>query len=724
MKSGTNLDANVGMIWRTDPSPTSLGEGITRFRDPASKHLPLRPFPAYEKPPTALGPAPRTGKFAPIAKAKFALQDGWHILHVPIDQGTSLYGTGEQAGPLLRNGITKTLWNTDAFDYNDKSPSIYQSHPWVLAVRKDGTAFGVIIETTARVTINLKQGITAMLKMRRGIPTPAITIIEGETPQRVLQALASLTGRMPLPPLWALGYHQCRWSYEPDSQVREIAKGFRDRDIPCDVIWLDIDYMNGFRCFTFDETKFPSPEKLFSDLHDDNFKVICMIDPGLKVDPDYSVYVAGKKGDHYVKTRTGEIFIGEVWPGDCAFPDFTQARTREWWASLYAEFIQTGIDGVWNDMNEPAVFKGVQKSMPAHNRHNADTDLGGPGDHEDYHNIYGMQMARGTREGILDARPDVRPFVLTRANFLGGQRYAAMWTGDNRASWDHLKWSISMALNMGLSAQPFAGPDIGGFVGESEPVMFARWMGIGALLPFARGHKIKEAKMSEPWMLGPACERTCKLALERRYRLLPQLYSLFREASATGLPVVRPAFFADLKNPRLRSEDANFLLGDDIFVRCDVLPPHKDGTRVGPRGELPKVTNGEWKQFDPLALAASPNARPATNSDNTTDADLPELWLRPGAAVAIFASGKPPQSTKEFLARRAAGEPLTLLANFDNAGKATCTVYQDAGDGFDFERDQYALATYTLTKQANGSISVVAVQQGAQQTDAVQPQSV
>jgi alpha-glucosidase len=697
--------------WRIDSTPVSLGESITRFRDPASAHLPLRPFPAYERQPTVKGPAPRTGKFAPNAKPKFGLQAGWHVITVDIEPGTSLYGTGEQAGPLLRNGITKTLWNTDAFDYNDKSPSIYQSHPWVLAVRKDGSAFGVIFETTARLVINLKQGITAMLKTRRGIPAPAVTIIEGETPQRVLQALASMTGHMPLPPLWAIGYHQCRWSYEPDAQVREIAKGFRDRSIPCDVIWLDIDYMHGFRCFTFDSEKFPKPEQLFSDLHDDNFKVICMIDPGLKVDPQYSVFAAGLAGDHYVKTRDGQNFVGEVWPGDCMFPDFTRARTREWWAGLYAEFIETGIDGVWNDMNEPAVFKGVQKSMPAHNRHDADTELGGPGEHEDYHNIYGMQMARGTREGILAAKPDVRPFVLTRANFLGGQRYAAMWTGDNRASWDHLKWSISMALNMGLSAQPFAGPDIGGFVGESEPVMFARWMGIGALLPFARGHKIKEAKMSEPWMLGSACERTCRLALERRYRLLPYFYSLFREASVTGMPVVRPAFFADLTNQRLRTEDANFLLGDDVFVRCDVLPPHKDGTRVGPRGELPKATSGTWKKFDPLAIGNSAHASGATH-----DQDLPELWLRPGAAIAVFAGGKPPQSTKEYLERLAAGEELTLLANFDAQERAICTVYMDAGEGFGFEKGDYALATYTLLRQ-HGKIHITCVKQGSRQID-------
>lgn len=652
--------------WLQDPSPQLLAPGVVRFRDPRTAHLPQRPFPGYITQPAPIGAAPaRPSRSHPAPR--FGLHKGWRIAHIPTASGTSLYGTGEQAGPLLRNGLTRTLWNTDAFDYDDRSPSIYQSHPWVLAVRADGSAFGVIFETTARLVINLHGGISAMQRVHPGVASPPVTIIERDTAQGVLSELARLTGHMPLPPLWAIGYHQCRWSYEPASQVREIAAGFRARQIPCDVLWLDIDYMDGFRCFTFDQEKFPQPKELMSDLHEQGFKVICMIDPGLKVDPAYAPYAQGRELGHFVTDARGNEFQGEVWPGACAFPDFTSSVVRAWWAQLYQPFMALGIDGVWNDMNEPAVFKGVQKSMPATNHHRADADLGGPGPHEFYHNIYGMQMARATRAGIEQANPTKRPFVLTRASFLGGQRYAAMWTGDNRADWRHLRWSISMTLNMGLSGQPFAGPDIGGFIENSDPVLFARWMGIGALLPFARAHKIKwtvegkvPAKMHEPWELGEACEATCRRALQRRYRLMPYLYTLFHEASRSGAPVVRPTFFADPTNPRLRSEDTSFLLGDSLLVRCDVLPPHADGTRVGPASPFP-IGPAHWRRVEVLGPAGSP------------DADLPETYVRVGSIVPV---GPVMQFTGEKPT-----DPLTLLVALDDAGTATGTLYEDQGEG-------------------------------------------
>jgi alpha-glucosidase len=668
-----------------------VGDRTTRFRDPASAHVPLPPFPAYLQPLRERGPAPAATR----TRALFATRDGWNIAHVPIEPGVSLYATGEQAGPLLRNGLTRTLWNTDAFDYTDRSPSIYQSHPWVLGVRRDGSAFGVVIETTARLVINLHAGLTAMRPFRKDTgPAPAVTIIERDSPMEVVRALADLTGRIALPPRWALGYHQCRWSYEPDEKVREIAKGFRDRGIPCDVLWLDIDYMDAFRCFTFDPVKFSKPRELFKDLHAQGFRVVCMIDPGLKVDRHYGPYMRAHQRGYFIKDAHGHEYHGEVWPGMCAFPDFTRRDVRAWWADLYKDFMghtdDEAIDGVWNDMNEPAVFKGPQKSMPSDNHHDADEDLGGPGPHERYHNIYGMQMARATREGILAARPDKRPFVLTRANFLGGQRYAAMWTGDNRADWRHLRWSISMALNMGLSGQPFAGPDIGGFVGESTPELFARWMGIGALLPFARGHKIKEASPHEPWSLGETCQRTCTLALRRRSRLMPYLYSLFREASTTGAPVVRPAFFADATDPRLRAEDASFLLGDALLVRCDVLPPRDDGSLVGPASPFP-LGVGAWTRLEPLALDVSV----PRHDGAPADANLPELWLRRGHALPIG-------PIKEHDAQSVAGDSIVLAAALDERGHARATVYEDAGDGFGYERGEHRLTRWLISRDSSG----------------------
>jgi alpha-glucosidase len=656
--------------WRSDPSPVLIGAAIARFRDPAFAARPLPPFPAYVEQPAAQG-RPALGwrtrpRFGVLGRSR-------RVVEVATGPGVSFYGTGEQAGPLLRSGRRVTLWNNDNFDYTAASRNLYQSHPFVLAVRPDGSAFGVIIETTYRCDIDLSRGIRIVVHG----PSPAVAIIERASPQEVVEALGELTGRTPMPPLWALGYHQCRWSYEPDTRVKEVAAEFRARRMPCDVIWLDIDYMDGFRCFTFDAHKFPNPGALNVDLRAMGFRTIYMIDPGLKVDPAYHVYAQAKADGHLITTAAGEEYHGEVWPGACAFPDFTSARTRAWWAGLYEPMLETGADGFWNDMNEPAVFRGVEKTMPATNRHNADAELGGPDSHARYHNVYGMLMVRASREGITAHRPGLRPFLLTRSNFLGGQRYAATWTGDNRSDWNHLRWSISMALNLGLSGQPFAGPDIGGFIGNADGELFARWMGLGSLLPFARGHSEKTTGHHEPWAFGPECENNCRAALERRYRLLPYIYTLFHEASTRGTPVARPLFFADPTDRRLRACDNAFLLGADLLVQCDVSP---SGTLRGASppsdGALrPVMPRGVWKPLEGIFPSGQ---------------NLPRLYLRAGAILPIGPVRQWVDEPVESI--------LTLAVAPDSQAQAQGSLYEDSGDGFAFEQGDMRMTSWVWAK--------------------------
>ncbi len=492
-----------------------IGPGMVRFHADAQARDQRLPSLALEFPRESLGSAPHD---FPVT-VNFRQVHGRNAASVVIDEGTSLYGTGEVAGPLLRDGKRTVCWNTDNYAYGINSESLYQSHPWVLAVRADGTAFGVLADTSYRCMIDLKG---AILFVADGPRFPVI-VINGDSPQAVLRGLANLTGTMEMPPLWALGYHQCRYSYTPDERVLEVAEDFRRKEIPCDVIWLDIDYMNNYRSFTFSPWDFPDPKDLHDKLHEQGFRTVAIIDPGIATAPGYHVYDSGEKIDAWVRNRHNQLFTGNVWPGLCVFPDFTRADVRQWWAGLYPLFLTNGVDGIWNDMNEPAVFNVDGHTMPADNLHRADPELGGPAPHSRYHNVYGELMARATREGVLDGRPDLRPFVLTRANFIGGHRYAATWTGDNVASWQHLDFSIPMVLNLGLSGQPFSGPDIGGFVGAGDGPMFARWMGFGALFPFARGHTGKGNVDKEPWAFGGDVEKTCRLALEGRYRLTPYL---------------------------------------------------------------------------------------------------------------------------------------------------------------------------------------------------------
>jgi len=660
--------------WRRDPCPVLLGDRIVRFRDPRDAHLPLPPFPAYAQPPRDLGPAPRGSMVEP----RFARVGGRQTLLVPIRRGTSLYGTGEQPGPLRRNGTRRLIRTTDSVEYDEGVPALYQAHPWVLAVRDDGSAFGVIVETTYPCEVDLTRHIVFRFDPRMtGVPMPAATVIERDSPMAVLEALADLTGRMPLPPKWSLGFQQSRWSYEPASRVLDVCRTFRQRWLPCDVVWLDIDYMDGFRIFTFDPSKFADPAGLNRDLHAIGFRTVWMIDPGIKAEPGYRVYDAGAAGDHFVKDRAGAEYHGRVWPGACAFPDYTRASARAWWSALYTDFLSHGVDGVWNDMNEPAVFDQVWKMMPHDNQHEADADLGGPGDHLRYRNIYGMLMVRATREGIVAARPERRPFVLTRSNFLGGHRYAATWTGDNAASYTHMAWSISMILNLGLSGQPFCGPDIGGFIGETSPELFARWMGIGTLLPFARSHKVKGSLPHEPWTRGNECEHVSRLALERRYRLMPYLYTLFHESSLTGWPVARPLFFADPRDQRLRDAGDSFLLGDALLVRCEL--PERDGRGAAHRSPMPA---GVWKRLEPT---------------RETHRWLPELYLRGGSLVP---AGPIMQHVDQHPT-----DPLTLYCALDADGSAVGRLYEDAGDGFAFQRGEFRLTTF-LVHRSNGRLKV------------------
>ncbi len=648
------------------PSADMIGDGVARFLADGVDYGSLPPSFAIVGKPEATGPVSSSWQVVP----KFTVSPEKYSAVIKIEPGTNLYGTGEIAGPLERGGKVTYTWNVDSLGYGGWKKNLYQSHPWVLAVRPDGSSFGVLADTTYRLKINLKNGISFT---SQGHPFP-VYVVDAESPQKVLEKLSVLTGTIALPPKWAIGYHQSRWSYYPESRAKEIADEFRARDIPCDVIWFDIHYMDGYRVFTFDKELYPDPKRMNDYLHQNGFKAIWMIDPGVKKDPGYWVYDRGTADDHWVKDKNGKQYNAKVWPGVCAFPDYTRPETREWWAGLYKDFMATGIDGVWNDMNEPA-FVEYPKTMPGSNLHAGGGDLP-PGDHALYHNVYGMLMVEASREGIMAANPDKRPFVLTRSNFIGGQRYAATWTGDNMATWAHVKHSVTMILNLGLSGQPFSGPDVGGFIGKGTPEMFARWFGVGVFFPFSRGHAALGNIDKEPWAFGPEIEASCKTALERRYRLMPYLYTLFRESSINGMPVMRPVFFADPTDPALRKEDAAFLLGKDLLV----LPQLSKGA-----DHVHALPKGIWRTIS------------LVGEDHKEDLNQPELKIRGGSIIPL---GRVVQNTtQESLS------PLTLLVCLDESGAAEGELYEDAEDGYGYERGEYLLTKYSA-RQKDGQVVV------------------
>lgn len=612
----------------------------------AKAHLPSF---ALVQEPKVLQSVPENWKLTP----SFYNKDGKAVVSIAVPKDASLYGTGEVTGPLLRNGQDIILWNTDNYTYRDyNGKRLYQSHPWVLGVNTDGTAFGVLSDNTWRQDLVLNDSITFTAQS----PAARVIVIQKKSIEAVMTALTDLVGKMELPPLWSLGYQQSRYSYEPDSRVLEVAQEFRTRKIPCDVIWMDIDYMDGYRIFTFDKTKFPNPKAVNDGLHKINFKGVWMIDPGVKQDSAYWVYQQGQEHDLWVKDSTGKDFVGGVWPGPCKFPDFTMPETRQWWAGLYKEYMNQNIDGVWNDMNEPAVFDVPDHSMPANNFHRGGGGFE-PGSHLRYHNVYGMLMIRASREGIKAVNPEKRPFILSRSGYLGSHRYGATWTGDNQGTWKYLKLSIPMVINLGLSGQGFSGPDIGGFDGNTEADLYAHWIALGAFYPFSRGHASKGTNEKEPWAFGSEVEKVAQVAMNRRYRLLPYSYTLFHEASITGMPVMRPLFFADVKDTTLRREEQAFLLGADLMV-------------VPKWAVSPARPKGKWRV---VSIAGE---------NSLTDKYQPDVSIREGAIVPLC---NLVQSTVEYHA-----DSLTLLVSLNKKGEAIGKFYEDEGDGYGYLKGRFA----------------------------------
>ncbi|MCI1778473.1 MAG: DUF5110 domain-containing protein [Bacteroidales bacterium] len=642
-----------------------IGTEMAVFYPPEFKSGEMLPSFALLKEPVQQGGIKKGWKVFP----KFYIDGkGNNCIAIPVEKGTDLYGTGEVTGGLRRNGKKIMLWNTDNPGYHiGKGNVLYQTHPWILAVRKDGSAYGVLVDNTWKQSIDLSDSI----KVVSYGPAARVIIVERNTPQKVVEELADLTGHMQMPPLWALGYQQSRWSYYPDSRVREVASQFRKRKIPCDVIWMDIHYMQDYKIFTFDSLRFPDPLGLNKYLHSINFRSVWMIDPGVKKQKGYFVYDQGSAGNYWIQTPQGKEFNGSVWPGPCAFPDFTMPQVRKWWSGLYKDYMAQGIDGVWNDMNEPSVFNVESKTMPEDNIQRGGGNL--PKDiHLRYHNVFGMLMIKATREGILKANPDKRPFVLSRASYIGGQRYAATWTGDNMSTWSHLKMSIPMVLNLGLSGQPFSGPDIGGFIGSPDKDLFANWIAIGPFYPFCRNHTTVNSANQEPWAYGREVEDISRRALDRRYMLMPYIYTLFCQASVTGLPVMRPVFFADPKDRSLRSEDRAFMLGGDLII-------------VPRWAENPALPKGIWKEISLL----SPKA--------PEDGYQPKMLQRGGS---IIPTAGIIQSTADFKT-----DSLTLLVCFDKHGKAEGLMYGDAGEGFGYLKGHYVVDKFTAVKMQDGKIS-------------------
>jgi alpha-glucosidase len=486
------------------------------------------------------------------------------------------FALGERFSPLNLRGQVHSLVTADNHNHNEGMDAMYKAIPFlILGDGQSGQFSGVFVDTGAPTRWDLDSELdgdaTIEILTRRGW---TLYVFGPASLPEIVNVYTTLTGRCVMPPRWALGHQQSRWSYPDEATIREIADEYRARKIPCDAIVIDIDYMDEYRVFTLSKERFPNFKKMTADLDRQNFKVVTIIDPGVKEDADYGIFAEGKKKDLFCTTPQGQVFIDTVWPGRSAFPDFCQEETRTWWAAKHKWFVDHGVAGVWNDMNEPAFFNEKSPIKPTlvelppdAEQHNClqKTPEGEVG-HFEVRNLYGFLMCSATYDGLLSNRPNERPFVLSRSGFAGIQRYAAVWPGDNMSWFEHLKESIPMLLNLGLSGVPFCGVDIGGFGGDCTPELLVRWYETAIFYPFFRNHSAMGTRAQEPFSYNEKTENLIRNLIETRYRLLPYLQNLFWEARRTGAPIMRPLIWHYPHDDFAAQVDDQFMFGADMLV--------------------------------------------------------------------------------------------------------------------------------------------------------------
>ena len=581
---------------------------------------------------------------------------GGYAIHLVESTERRYFGLGERTGFLDKKGRRWLNWTADAFEQQPKDDPLYQAHPFVIAF-DGGRSRGIYLDESWKSVFDLAYREPERSQIAVEGPTLDLWLLPGPEPAALLERFTALVGRPGLPPLWALGYHQCRWSYPDEDSVREVVAGFERHQIPLSALWFDIDYMDGYKVFTFSPYRFPDPPRLLRELAEKGLRVVTIVDPGVKKEVGYPVYESGHKLDAFVKNRREEELVGEVWPQPAVWPDFSRSEVRRWWGEQHRVLLEAGVAGIWNDMNEPAAFAvegdevfGIGKTLPPDARH-------GRRLHAEVHNLYGLLMSRATHEGLLQLREGRRPFVLSRSGFSGIQRYAWVWTGDNGSYWEHMAMSIPMLLNLGLSGVAFCGADIGGFRADADGELLARWTWLGAFYPFMRNHSAKTSRRQEPWAFGEPWLGSIRQAILFRYRLLPYLYTLAQEAARTGQPLMRPLFYHFPTDTTAAAVYDQFLLGPDLLV-APLLQP-------GAEKRLVYLPPGRWYDFWSGAVQSGPDWVVVDASH-----DRIPLWQREGSALPL---------TAERLSANAHWDPLIWrLAPSDRiAGWA----YADEGEG-------------------------------------------
>ena len=596
--------------------------------------------------------APSSGFNRPSSEVNHGDTTGYGMkLSVEESTERNYYGLGERTGFLNKKGRTWVNWASDLFGHAPDADPLYQAHPFVMGI-EDGTAFGLYLDETWETTFDLADSQPDRSYICTKGPTFDFYLIAGPKPKDVIATFTKFSGRPALPPLWAFGMHQSRWSYPNDKTVSSIVNQYRKRQIPLDAVWLDIDYMDGYKNFTFHAARFPKPKKTIAKLKKKEIKTVVIVDAGVKKEAGYETYETGQRKDAFVKDQSDRELIGEVWPKPVVWPDFIQKHVRDWWADCHRFYTDLGVSGIWNDMNEPSAFNWKGKTLPQGDKH-------GRYRHAEVHNIYGHQMCRATYQGLKKLNPNKRPFVLPRSGFTGIQKYAFVWTGDNHSYWEQMETSIPMLLNLSLTGVPFCGADIGGFASNCNGEMLARWTWLGLFYPFMRNHSSRGSRRQEPWAFGQTIEKAVVAAIKLRYRLMPYIYTLAYDASLTGMPLMRPLFFEYPQDKESQDLHDQFLFGSDLLV-APILRP-------GQKQRMVYLPKGSWQDFWTAEVFSGPKWMIVKASMDT----IP-LFIRSGGAV--------PTTNWAKTTTTAIWKKITW--NISLSDKIIGRLYEDDGDGY------------------------------------------
>lgn len=608
------------------------------------------------------------------------------------------YGLGEKAARLDKRRGHFMMWNSDTPGYKEGTDPIYQSIPFYIGL-ESGSAYGIFFDNSYRTHFDFGKTTQQHMAFSAEGGEMNYYFFYGPSIKKIVSRYSDLTGHMPMPPMWALGNQQSRWSYYPQAMAEEVVERFRKDDLPLDVLHLDIDYMSGYRVFTWDTTRFPNPKAFTDKLKRQGVKVITIVDPGVKYQPadrgakeqaapgpelavqdkSYYVYNQGVEKNFFMKRKDGKLYIGEVWPGRSVFTDYSLPEARRWWGDLHRAYTDNGVAGIWTDMNEPADFidQTGKSQMDV-----LSYDEGEYSTHAKNRNVFALLMARATREGLERLEPEKRPYIITRAAYAGIQRYSTMWAGDNTSTWEALALSIPMFQTLGLGGQPFVGADVGGFIGKSDGELLTRWYQVGFVTPFCRNHKVIDGYDQEPWRFGTYYEDIIRKYLKLRYRLLPFLYTNLEESHRTGVPLFRPLLVNYQTDTNTINLDDQFMIGSDLMVAPILKPDQTSRSVYLPEGTWYDYWTGKKIMGGARIVAQAP-------------LEIVPMYVRAGAII--------PMGPEMSYVGQKPADPLTFEIYTDEKIPATTTLYEDDGTSPAYKQGVLRRTRVTASRAGNGA---------------------